>query len=40
MLTPLLHEAYSYEFDEKPNYGKLKYLIEKMIIDLNDIPNQ
>ena len=32
-LTPLLEEAYSYKFEEKPNYSKLKIMIEKMIMD-------
>ena len=39
-LEPLLEEAYSYEFEEKPNYGKLKHIIEKMLMDEDENPNQ
>ena len=39
MLTPLLEEAYSYGFDKTPNYGKLKHIIEKLLMDKNEIPN-
>ena len=38
-LTPLLEEAYSYEFAEKPNYGKLKFMIGKMLMEEDQVPN-
>ena len=39
-LEPLLEEAYSYGFEEIPDYGKLKLIIEKMLMDEDEIPNQ
>ena len=39
-LTPLLEEAYSYDYAERPNYGKLKFLIEKMLMNEDQIPDK
>ena len=36
LLTPLLEEAMKYEFEEKPNYDKLEFLMKKILIE-NDV---
>ena len=38
-LEPLLEEAYSYTFEEKPNYGKLIFMMKKIILDFGFIPD-
>jgi hypothetical protein len=38
-LVPVLKEAYSYEFKDKPNYGVLKFLLEKQIMELYGLPD-
>ena len=38
-LVPLLEEASSLEFSEKPNYGKLKFLLEKILLENDKVPN-
>jgi len=40
MFTQLLEEAYSYAYLEEPNYGKLKFLIKKMIIKHGYLPDK
>ena len=32
MYTPFLEEAYSYQYDEAPNYGKLRFILESLIM--------
>ena len=32
-LIPLYEEVYSYGLNEKPNYGKLKFLLEMELLD-------
>ena len=32
-MTPLLEEAMSYEFEEQPNYNKLKFLMKKVLME-------
>ena len=39
ILSPLLEEAYSYTFQEKPNYNKLIFMIEKIILGYGFIPD-
>lgn len=39
-LEEFLEEAYSYGFEEKPNYSKLKLMIEKMLMDEDVVPNK
>ena len=39
-LTPLLEEAYLYDFAQTPNYGKLQFIIEKMLMDENQPPQR
>ena len=31
-------EAYNYTFDEVPDYNKLKFLLQKNIMNLNEVP--
>lgn len=38
-LIPLLAEAYSYDFEEKPQYGKLKFMLEHELLKINCIPD-
>ena len=38
-LVPLLEEASSLEFSEKPNYGKLRFLLEKILLEYDQVPN-
>lgn len=39
-LAPLYEEAYSYTIDEKPNYGKMRFLLEKELIGSYCVPDQ
>ena len=39
-LIPLCKEAYSYAFEEEPQYGVLIYLLEREIIKLQGIPDR
>ena len=32
-LTPVLEEAYSYDYGETPNYNKLNFLLKKILLD-------
>ena len=38
-ITKLCQEAYSYEYDSKPRYGVLKFLLENELMKLNVIPD-
>jgi len=38
-ITKLCQEAYSYEYDSKPRYGVLKFLLEDELMKLNVIPD-
>ena len=37
-LTPLLEYAYKIEFDAKPNYDEIRFLLKKVLLDMNQIP--
>jgi hypothetical protein len=34
-----MEEACNLKFDEKPDYGKLRFLLEKILLDRDVIPN-
>ena len=38
-LAPVLEEANSYGFDETPNYGKLRFLLQKILLDWDLVPD-
>ena len=38
-LRPILSEAYSYGYDEKPQYGKLKFLLEHELLKMHCLPD-
>ena len=38
-LTPVLQEAYLLKYDEEPNYNKLRFLLEKELLDGNFLPD-
>lgn len=40
MLRNLFEEAMSYEFNEKPNYRKLIFLLSKELFDIGIIPDK
>ena len=40
MLIPLLEEAYSYKYDERPNYGKLRFLLESILLNNETLPDK
>ena len=39
IITKLCQEAYSYDYDSKPRYGVLKFILENELIKLNVIPD-
>jgi hypothetical protein len=39
LLLPFIQEASSYEFDEEPNYSKLKHLLSLILLDQNIVPD-
>jgi hypothetical protein len=39
-LIPLLKEAYSIEYEEEPQYGKIIFMMEKMLLDKYCIPDK
>ena len=39
ILIPLLEEAYSYSYDEKPNYGKLKFMLQSIMLEKGYVPD-
>jgi hypothetical protein len=36
----LLEEAYSYSFDQEPFYGKIKFIMEKMLMKIGLPPTR
>ena len=36
ILAPILEEAYNYKYEEKPNYGKLRFMLEIILLN-NDL---
>jgi hypothetical protein len=39
-LSPLLKEAYSYEYADEPQYGKLIFMMEHALIKMNCVPDK
>ena len=39
IMEPLLEEAYSYGYDEKPNYEKLKFIMKSILFKIGYIPD-
>ena len=39
VLIPILEEANQIKFEEKPNYGKLRFLLEKILLDSDMVPD-
>lgn len=39
-IIELCQEAYSYDYDAKPRYGVLKFILENELIKLNVIPDK
>lgn len=39
MLLPLAEYIYSLKFEEEPNYGKIKFLLAKVLLDNEKIPD-
>ena len=39
LLAPMLDEASKLEFSEKPAYGKLRFMLEKILLENGLIPN-
>lgn len=39
ILIPALLEAYSYSFEERPNYGKLKFLLQSILLNTDVAPD-
>lgn len=39
-LIPLMEEGYSIGYDEEPQYGKIIFMMEKMLLDMNCIPDK
>ena len=37
-LTALLEYAYKIEFAAKPNYDEIRFLLKKVLLDMNQIP--
>ena len=35
----ILEEAYSYEYEEEPNYGKLKFMLKSLLLNSGYIPD-
>jgi len=40
MYTPFLEEAYSYKYEEIPNYGKLRFILESLIMQRGFLPDK
>jgi hypothetical protein len=40
LLIPILDEAYKIEYDEKPNYGKLRFFLELVLLENGSIPDK
>ena len=39
MFASLLQEAYSYTFEQEPNYVKLRFMIRSMLFQIKFVPN-
>lgn len=39
-LIPFMEEAYSIGYDEEPQYGKIIFMLEKVLLDMNCIPDR
>ena len=39
-LLPFVEQILCLEFDETPKYGKLRFTLEKMLLDKNVVPNK
>ena len=39
LFTPILEEALSYKFEERPNYGKLRFMLAKILLDDEVFPD-
>lgn len=39
ILIPILEEAYTYSFEQKPNYNKLIFLLQKILLCQNLTPS-
>ena len=39
-LMPLLKEAYSYDYSDEPQYGKLIFMMEHELIKMNCVPDK
>ena len=39
-LVPLLKEAYSYEYSDEPQYGKLIFMLEFELLNMNCLPDK
>ena len=37
-LYPIIKYAYSLSFEEKPNYEKIKFMLKKILLDRNYLP--
>ena len=38
-LLPILTEAYKYKYEEQPDYGKLRFMLEKILMERDHAPN-
>jgi hypothetical protein len=38
-LVPILTEAYKYKYNEQPNYAKLRFMLEKILMERDQAPN-
>lgn len=39
-MIPFAEEIFSIEFKEKPNYSKLRFLLERNLLESNEVPNK
>jgi hypothetical protein len=39
-LIDILNYAYNLEFEEKPDYARLKFMLQKIMLDKEYIPNK
>jgi|TARA_B110000305_G_C19351178_1_gene594342 hypothetical protein len=39
LLLPLAEYIYELKFEEEPNYGKIKFLLAKILLDIDKIPD-
>ena len=38
-LLPLFEYSYGLQFNEQPDYGRLKHLLTKILLDRNQVPD-